>query len=314
VGTTSSGSRKLLRPHWFGKEDFDHFEPSSFYEAVETLAINLLSSELKMKVCEKHGIRVLHYDDDLHTIKTNLPLLIHLAESLAEFHGHNDSRSLVLKLLTRTYWLAGIFYVWWSRNSVDLEQVEETESIALEFLGKAIKVLENLSCGSVRVIPTPHLKSPGRNGTYWSELSIQSLIQYRNNFKSSTVISRVRQKFSHCLNNIHQLEVTMSTLPEDRHTDLSSIEQDLNDRYGINNGQPEQNLDELISDFIVKHKQNLAKKSVQDPSIEGDSQDSRWGEMWDAIPSSGKVPFSYKHAEKGSISAYNNLIHNTKEP
>lgn len=298
VGTTSSGSRKLLRPHWFGKENFDPFEPSNFYEAIETLAVNLLSSELKMKVCEKHGIRVLHYDDNLHTLKTNLPLLIHLAESLAECHGHIDSRTLVLKLLTRTYWLAGIFYVWWSRNSVDLEQVEETESIAMEFLGKAIKVLEKLSCGSVRVIPTPHLKSPGRNGTYWSELSVQSLIHYRNNFKSSTVISRVRQKFSHCLNNIHQLEVTMSTLPEDRHTDLSSIEKDLNDRYGIHNGQPEQNLDELISDFIVKHKHNLAKKSVQDPSIEGDSQDSRWGEMWDAIPSSGKVPFHINKLKK----------------
>jgi len=291
IVTTSSGSRKVLRPQWYGKEEFHLMGSSECYEAIETLAINLLSSELKMKACEKHGMKVLHYDDDLHAIKTNLPLLIHLAENLTECHYDNESRFLVFKLLIRTYWLAGIFYVWWSRNSVEIEKVHETESIALDFLDKAIKVLESQSCGSIRAISTPHLKSPGRNGAHWSELSIPLLSQYRNNFKSSTVISRVRQKFSMFLHDIQQLEVNISTFPEDRLTELFSIEKDLSDRYGIHNGQPEHNLDELVSDFIVRHKRNLAKKSVQDPSIGGDSQNHRWGDMWDAIPSCDKIPF-----------------------
>jgi hypothetical protein len=288
----------LLRPHWYGKENFTPSETFNYDEAIETLAINLLSSELKMNACEKHGMRILHYDDNLHTIKTNLPLLIHLAESLAECNDDNESKPLVLNLMTRTYWLAGIFYVWWSRNSADLEKIKETESLALDFLDKAIKVLENQSYGSVRAIPTPHLKSPGRNGAHWSELSIQSLVYYRNNFKSSTVISRVRQKFSHCLHSIQQSQVSISTLPEDSLKDLSSIEKDLSDRYGIYNGEPEQNLDELVNDFIVRHKRNLAKRSVQDPSIGGDSQDHRWGDMWDAIPSSEKVPFHVNTLKK----------------
>jgi len=94
-------------------------------------------------------------------------------------------KQLVIAMQTRCYWLA----------ATDLCDVKELEVLSLEFIDNCIQTLQAASLKTMTSVFTPHLRSHGRVGNHWSELSIQSLSAYRNLIESSTVISRVRQRF-----------------------------------------------------------------------------------------------------------------------
>jgi hypothetical protein len=249
---------------------------------MEALAINLLCTELKMRSCERHGLKILSFDDDVQAVRTNIPKLIHYAETLDKDAFQLPLKRLVFELTVRTYWLVSNFNVWLSRNTSDLYEVKQLESLALEFLGNAIATFAK---DSMEVVATPHLFTPGR--IHWAKLSYASLLSYRDHLESSTVISRVRQKFFDSISDLKSVEdICFKTLPEPVKVELSSIEGDLIERYQIGKHGPQQNVDELISDFIDRYKEGLANTIVQDPSIVDTPPQGRWRSLWGTIPSS----------------------------
>jgi len=274
----------MLSPSWFGTEELKSTHTDNALMDIETFAINLLSTELKMRSCERHGLKLISFDDNVQAVRTNIPKLIHYAETLEKTALELHLKKLVSELTVRTYWLVSYFYVWYSRHTADIHEVKQLESLALDFLGETLATLES---DSIKTVNTPHLLSPGRSGIHWIKLTHSSLLNYRDLLESSTVISRVRQKFSDCISNVNSTEtVCFSKESEAVKTQLRSIEADLIERYQISMDGLEQNIDELISNFVVRYKDGLTKKIAQDPYVFGTAPEGHWGALWDTIPSS----------------------------
>lgn len=252
--------------------------------------MNLLSTELKMRTCERHGIKIVSYSDNVQAVRTNIPHLLQYAEAIMQCDMEFSTKQIVAGMQTRCYWLAGIFYVWWSKNAVDLADVKELEVLALEFIDKAIRSLQAPLTMPVAFVLTPHLKSHGRVGNHWSELSVESLSSYRNQIESSTVISRVRQRFQDIATFFERCE-SLSELPDNVNTHFESIENDLFERYLLHHDSQGQNYDELVHDFGNRYRQDLSNKTAPQRESKDDLvQDSvfdRWGVMWNSIPSEG---------------------------
>ena len=281
---TCNSTRSMLSPSWFGSEDLKSTHNNDPLLDIETFAINLLSTELKMRSCERHGLKLFSFDDNVQAVRTNIPKLIHFAETLEKTAVELHLKKLIFELRVRTYWLVSYFYVWYSRHTADIHEVKQLESLALDFLGKTLATLES---DSIKIVDTPHLLSPGRSGIHWMKLTLSSLLNYRDQLESSTVKSRVRQKFSDCISNVNSTEaVCFSKESEAVQTQLRSIEADLIERYQISMDGLEQNIDELISDFIARYKDGLTKQIAQDPYISGTAPEGHWGALWDTIPSS----------------------------
>jgi hypothetical protein len=242
----------------YGEEKFAP-TAKNLYKGIETLALNLLSTELKMRTCERHGTKAVAFNDNVQAVRTNIPHLLQDVEAIVTCSMNKAHKQLVIAMQTRCYWLAATFHVWWSRNTTDLCDVKELGVLSLEFIDNCIQTLQAASLKTMTSVLTPHLRSHGRVGNHWSELSIQSLSAYRNLIESSTVISRVRQRYQDILMKIEKEGINnISEFPEGA---LNSIENDLFDRYNLRENTRGEKFDELISDFIDKYRLNLAAKS-----------------------------------------------------
>jgi hypothetical protein len=287
-----NATHAAINPSWCGKDKFVPTDKNT-YLGIETLAMNLLSTELRMRTCERHGIKVVSFNDNVQAVRTNIPHLLQYSEAIMQCDMDITMKCLVTAMQTRCYWLAGIFYVWWSRHTTDLSDVKELEILSLEFIDKAIQSLQLPSSKPIASVPTQHLRSHGRVGNHWSELSGQSLAAYRNQIESSTVISRVRQRFQDIVIDIEQKgETSLAELPQDVKAHFDSIENDLFERYQLRHNFQGQKFDELISDFVNRHRQSLTKKTQQGGSKDflcHTSPAEYWGALWNLIPSEASL-------------------------
>ncbi len=295
-------AKDSFAPSWYGEEIFIP-EKHSMPCAIETFAINLLSAELSMRACERHGIKIQSYNDDLQTVRTNLPHLLHYAEALDQCGvdmGMSASlRRILTKLQSRTFWLAGVFYDWYSRTTPVESDIKEVESLALQFIDKTIASLKMPSSDPISSVSTAHLASPGRVGSHWTELSIENVKAYRDQIELSTVISRVRQTFCDLVRdqnksmNTDEIQVAIGDLKGDAEVKILSIRNDLFERYGLTGDGLGQNFDEIINDFVDKHGNTLLKCSTSMGGANDlDSQDApeKWSSLWHAIPTDPSSP------------------------
>ncbi len=289
-------------PSWYGEETFIP-EKHSLSHAIEIFAVNLLSAELSMRTCERHVIKIQSFNDNLQTVRTNLPHLLHYSEALDKYGvGMDISTSLRLmlaKLQTRTYWLAGVFYDWYSRNTPIESDIKEIESLSLHFIDKTMASLQTPALNSVSSVSTAHLVSPGRVGSHWTELSVENVKAYRDQIELSTVISRVRQTFCDLVRdqnksaNTGEIQVAIDDLKGDDEVKILSIRNDLFERYGLTGDGLGQNFDEIINDFVDKHGSTLIKCStIMGGANDLDSKDAseKWSSVWHAIPTESSSP------------------------
>ena len=269
-----------LSPRWYGDEHCFEDSTTSKTTIIETFAVNLLATELMMKSCERHGIKVHSFQDHCHIISTNIPRLLKFAEIIETFDLSQQVKNITNGMILRSNWLASYYYVWYSKHISKLSDIKEVQTKALSFLDKTITFMTQ--CG-FQSLSTPHLVSPNRSGDYWTELSRKGIINYRNQLESSTVIARVRQKFQDCITDCQTPEDLKVKFTSD--SVMKPIESDLHERYKLDCLQPQENVDELISDFIGKYRDILSRRVANTPVTKIAPADI-WNKMWDAFPSS----------------------------
>lgn len=288
---TSNVSDASITPSWYGKTELDPTD-HNISSGIEILAMNLLSTELKMRTCERRGVNIISFSDDVHSVRTNIPYLLKYSEVLMECDLDLTLKRLVASLQARCHWLAGIFYVWWSQNSSDLSDIKEMEKSSLQFIDKAILSLGLPQPKPIDTVYTPHLSSHGRVGSHWIQLSVQTLADYRDQIESSTVISRVRQKFQNIVKD--------NASPDTVKTLVESIENDLFERYQLRRDRPKQNFDELMNDFVDRHRDFLSMANAN-VFTKDDSPRDYWGGMWDVFPSKASSHVRLKSIRNPSL-------------
>ena len=182
-----------LCPTWYGSEDVSM---QGNLKNVETFAVNLLSAELRMRRCERHGLDVNSFEDDVNIVKSMIPLSQNFSDNLHKRKLHEPIRRLFSVLCIRMHWLTATFYVWWSQKTSEANNIDDAEVIAILHLQKAIDFIDQPISDAIEIIRTPHLESPGRRrGLHWRELSRKTPSYFLEELESSTVLSRSRHKF-----------------------------------------------------------------------------------------------------------------------
>ncbi len=273
-------SNSTLSPPWCG--DLLSFSPerSNNKEVViETLAINLLFAELQMRACERQVMVCDVLESPYHRVKMMLPYLLDIASSLSKLKVSPLLHNMILKLHVRVHWLAGIFYVWWSKSTQKLCDKKEAEKMALEHVGKAASLLKLSSSTTATTIKTPQLVSPGRSGNHWIELSVKSLSTFRDELESSTVLSNCRQRFFDILKSGYTFT---SDFSEQDKAALESVGFELLQRYQFDGDITEigDKTDELIDDFLTLHLSDLVPTEDDEES----NSKNRWPSLWDLVP------------------------------
>lgn len=281
-------SKNTLLPCWFGKEKFNNTE-DELSDIIQVLATNLLFVELKMRSVEQKSAICHSFTDEIHIVRTSLPILFHLCENLDTLifnDGHVKRR--YTKLKARTLFLAATFYVWWSRHTDQGNQIKELETLALDLIDEIIRIFESQSELRPFTIETKHLASLVRSGDVWSQLNIASINRYKDEFQFCTVLSRVREQFDALLSTLKKDGRVYFEIPADGtlRDSFESIKQDLLSRYSLDSELSTSNFDELADDFVSLHISGL--KERRDSSLT-ESDDDDLSDFHILLPSSSQT-------------------------
>lgn len=259
---------------WYGNEEPNGMNEKCIYE---TIAVNLLSAELRLKRTSKRENAT-----DAQTLASAIPTLLKFV-TLLPTEGKGDQMRTSIELSCRCHWLGCEYYFWLSRSSNDSLVSVDAERLGLECLVKAQTVLSS-NGGSAIEILTPHLVAPHREGRYWSVLSVETLSAYNEELQSSSVVSRARSEFV-ALGQTLQIDSSV-----DYNAKLTTIGIDLFDWYCKGDGTSKGSFIEIVNDFIVQH-QDLLGRTKPTPTSTTNAKDwlgkFYWGEaLWNCVPSS----------------------------
>lgn len=140
-----------LCPTWYGSEDVSM---QGNLKNLEIFAVNLLSAELRMRRCERHGLDVNSFEDDVNIVKSMIPLLQNFSDNLHKTNLHELIRRFFLVLCIRMHWLTATFYVWWSQNTSEANNIDDAEVIAILHLQKAIDFIDQPASDPIEIIRT----------------------------------------------------------------------------------------------------------------------------------------------------------------
>lgn len=288
-----------------------NYDPKS----VEDFAVNLLISELRMRRCERLSLVSDSFDSDVSTVSYMIPNLLQFADSLSALETTIDNE-LLSKLQSRTYWLACVYYLWFSRKTKRPSDASMAESLALQYLDVTIESLSQLpSKKSKHSIRTPHLESLGRDGDHWKELNEITLTSYKDSLQAMLVVTHARLRFSKLQSRLRDIKYSQEgitpSIPENekerpkKEKDLSSssdislggtlyieeelkvIGKDLLKRYSVTDHVG--NHHELISDFLSSYEMmEYCGKENTSPNNDLERRET-WKDLWDVIPNFSSV-------------------------
>jgi hypothetical protein len=129
----------------------------------------------------------------------------------------------------------------------------EAEDEGIYFIGMTINAFDSPSMRSIKSVKTPHLVSPGRQNTYWREVSPNSLSMFRDEIEASSVVSHARQRFQELVSNLKKVEnpdeISTEISAHDANI-LSEIGHKLFQRYNSQYGSSDSKLYELVENFL----------------------------------------------------------------
>jgi hypothetical protein len=204
----------------------------------------------------------MRFEDDVNIVKSMLPLLHHFSDTLHQVNLQKAIRRLFLVLCIRMHWLTATFYVWWSQNTSQPNNIQEAEVIAIHHLKKAIEFIDQPVSAPIAVVRTPHLESPGRRGYHWRELSHKTLSTFLEELESSTVLSRSRHQFCEVCSDLKKLgRHETSDLSAQEKAQLLLSADGILKRYKILSGDNcGHKLYEVVNDFVALHGSDLLDK------------------------------------------------------
>ena len=269
---------------------------------IESFAVNLLITELRMRRCERFGLEIDNFDSDVSTVSYVVPHLVGFSDALGKMENVGQYSSIIPKLRLRSYWLASIYYLWFSRKSNRAADASEAELLALKYLDVTVEAMQNLSSSLKTSSPTlsttiqtPHLESPGREGDHWKKLNESTLSHYKNCLQAMLIVSHARYRFSklQALSQKNDEKESSGYVSDggadqllNQEKELKEISDDLLQRYAVRDHIGHHH--ELVSDFIDSHDLQMVQVN-QSPKNDGHDQEEKigikkWGGLWDTIP------------------------------
>ena len=257
-------------------------------EYIEVISINLLSAELRLRICERAAFSNCGYDDDGAVVAALVPDLVRAANEIETISPRITEDREWLSLKARLHWLASGFYLWWSRMSQNIRESREAESRGLEHIGEVIRTLRLPQEHPILSVRTPQLESLARSEQHWKVLSESSLSSFRDEIQASSIVSIARERFIEEVGGMEQRvamlgeEADSREVTDDEKARLAAIGSDLLTRYGIPAEGTNQKLYELIDDFLeISGEALLVTVADKDDA----SSQQQWGKVWDLLPS-----------------------------
>lgn len=292
-------SQSCLCPSWISKNVCSVGNSSS---SVDTLALNLLHAELKMKRCERFASSMNKHalEGDDCALRFMIPELLVLSCAIEKEQCPEDIPILlIIRLRCRCHWLAATYYLWLSKTLTIPFQIAEVWEAAMSQIDNVIEQLE----GGV-VIKTPHLASPSRVGSHWKELSTGNLMAFKNELQATSILSRARRKFEDLQVQIQTAVNSGGDLSVEQQSLLRVIGDDLIRHYE-NDLTNRAKMEELLSDFTTNNESIIiaqARNERKHADTAGLSYripsdvdfDDRWGRLWKSIPTNSSIVFGSK--------------------
>ncbi|CAJ1966696.1 unnamed protein product [Cylindrotheca closterium] len=242
------------------------FEPvertGSFKASLELFALDLLYCELVLKRCERYAPTPVNFDEDCSIVaRMVLPLLeaFDALEQSMERTQHLEENLLqtFFMLGIRSKWLGAGFYFWRRRISQVVFESREAEDEAVYYIDEANKAFESPTV-KFAAVATPHLVSPGRTEAHWKEVKPNLLGKLRDDIQASSVVSHAKQRFQELVGSLHKAnEQADATITETSASTLTSIGEDLFERYRESHGKSGAKHMELVEDFLLVHGEDL---------------------------------------------------------
>jgi hypothetical protein len=253
-------------------------------------SVNLLSAELRLRMCERAAYSNSGYDDDGTVVASLVPHLLQAANDIETMFPTVTEDREWLSLKARLHWLASGFYLWWSRASQNIRETREAESRGLEHIDEAVQTLKLPQGNPIESVRTPQLESPARSELHWKVLSEASLTSFRDELQASSVVSVARERFVEEVGRMEQ-RVAMLEDSESREvtdcekTRLAEIGSDLVSRYDIPAEGTNQKLLELIDDVLETNGDAFVKKDNDSKTKEEDNAQKPLSNLLDLLPS-----------------------------
>jgi hypothetical protein len=252
-----SGSHASIVPKFFESTTVS----GSFSRTLEFFAMDLVHAELIFRQCDRYSPKVVEFDDDANLISLMISSLVESCSELKEdINDEHKKLCIDSKLRTkfhlleiRCYWLIASYFLWRSRIARAIYLSREAEDEGIHFIGMTINCFDSPFLQSVKSVKTPHLVSPGRQDSYWREISPISLSKFRDEIQASSVVSHARQRFQELVSSLQKEENSDGLSTELSTTDsnvLSEIGRKLFERYSSMHGSSNSKLSELIDNFI----------------------------------------------------------------
>ena len=252
-----SGSHPSIVPRFFQPM----IETGSFLRTLEFFAMDLLHAELIFRQCDRYSPKIVEFDDDANLISLMIPSLVESCNEMKnDINAQRKENKIDFGLCTkfylleiRCYWLTASFYLWRSRVARAIYLSREAEDEGIHFIGMTINGFNSPFLQSIKSVKTPHLISPGRQGSYWREISPISLSKFRDEIEASSVVSHARQRFQELVSNLKKEENpdgTSTDISTDDANVLSEIGRKLYERYNSQYGSSDSKLSELVENFL----------------------------------------------------------------
>jgi hypothetical protein len=255
---------------------------------VSLFAIDLLHAELRLRRCESEDAFDAAIGSDGVTI-TDLSRCIEVTMNeleAAEDTGATDWK----KLKTRCQWFLSSYYLWRSRVAQSVVDSKEAESISLDYIEHAIRLLSDSERGRPLEIPVPHLDSPLRSGPYWKVLTVSNLIKFRDEVQAASVVLLARDQFASVVKRL-ETEDTIQELTEEDADALFAIGDSLLTRYGAPAGLPDSKHVELVDDFLSTHGDALLTLPLTTENAEDETSLRSWFDQLVSSASGVDPPF-----------------------
>eukprot|EP00529_Nitzschia_sp_RCC80_P002239 CAMPEP_0113477134 /NCGR_PEP_ID=MMETSP0014_2-20120614/20044_1 /TAXON_ID=2857 /ORGANISM="Nitzschia sp." /LENGTH=1982 /DNA_ID=CAMNT_0000370205 /DNA_START=75 /DNA_END=6023 /DNA_ORIENTATION=- /assembly_acc=CAM_ASM_000159 len=261
------------------RSGFRHSLPGQFYlplektgsisRSIELFAMDVLHVEILLRQIDRTIPAVVDFDDNENTISIMIPQIVDAALTLEStiltaspdgVECSSNIQPLLKSVIARCYWVVAGYYFWRSKTETSLYVSKEAEEEGVGFVEKAISCFESPAFAPLKIVSTPHLVTPMREDPCWNELSLLSLVKFRNEVQASSVISDARQQFEELLVERKRFldeEPPSDVLPDDMVASFAAIGSKLYERYDSGYGDSKSKLSELIEDVISVHGNDL---------------------------------------------------------
>ena len=302
--------------NWINSQSSSNIEKMTKSD-IHSFAVNLLIAELRMRRSERFGLEVDGFDNDVSYVSFIIPNLVKISDALEKSDIPRSYATIVPKLRSRTYWLASIYYLWFSRKSQLHVDASKAESLALTYLDATIMTIKNIESGNSvnpksldKSVFTPHLESPGRDGEHWKRLNESTLSTYKDSLQAILIVAHAKKRFCKIQRQIEQEKnkendsnfscdesktikgkknIIHKVIPSQQiATELKEISDDILHRYSVDGCVSHHH--ELITDFSSScdftHARERTTLKRDNSTHDSDvlNEHNKWGDLWFILP------------------------------